>query len=385
MTPGDYLSSPVPLLAERHLQHKSITLAPRLQLVDVERAIAASGFGLEHMIGERAVAFGDALGEEDLKVFFLLTDRRLMGRQHIVSFSNTRKGTFHVNLPEIMQVKWISKTLSADLQVFNGANWIDTTLVKFAKPLGMFLDDLVRIPPPQRVPPPEPLLIQSADDPSGVGAAMARINQPQFAELLQIINRNFQANVLTQQAAADLTARVTLLDRTMTFGRGMREGWWLSPLSAADLGYLFFRMLGQPSGYWPQEGLQTFDFDLATSRGAGKAVASSAVGLAALGLFGVGWVSTPGSKPPSHLRVSLRDTPFSSSFTISGTNNGSWMQPLSDLAPKLLQNILSILTENEPQTIFGRCVYGWDEPPEQLAARSIEEINQKLRDLERQT
>jgi hypothetical protein len=45
---------------------------------------------------------------------------------------------------------------------------------------------------------------------------------------------------------------------------------------------------------------------------------------------------------------------------------------------------LGILSKNESQTIFGRCVYGWDEPPEQLAGRSIEEINQKLRDLEQQ-
>jgi len=173
---------------------------------------------------------------------------------------------------------------------------------------------------------------------------------------------------------------VVLLDRTMLLGRGMREGWWLSPLSSADLSHTFLRMLGAPAAYWPQGTLRTFDFDLGNNRGVGKAVASTAVGLAALGLFGVGWVSKPGSRPVTHLRVSLRDTPSSSSFTVSGTNNGSWMQPLSYLAPNLLQQMLGILGGSEAQLMFGRCVYGWEEPPEQLAARSMDEINQKLRD-----
>lgn len=383
MTQAEHLNSPVAVLAARHLQHKSIALAPRLQLADVARSIAASGVGLDHVMGEHALAFGDALGEEDLKAFFLLTDRRLTGRQHIVSLTNTRNSQFHAELTDITQVRWISKTLRADLQIQIGANWIDATLIKFARPLGMFLDDLVRIPPEHRVPPPQPLLMQSADDPAGLGPAMSRISQTQFAVLLQIIERKLERGLLKQQAAADLTARVVLLDRTV-FGRGMREGWWLSPLSAADLAHTFFRMFGQPSGYWPQEALQTFDFDLATKRGMGKAVASSAVGLAALGLFGVGWVSRPGSKPVTHLRLSIRDTPFSSSFTIWGTNNGSSMQPLSDLGPRLMQKILTILSESEPQSMFGRCVCGWEDPPEQLAARSMEEINQKLRELERQ-
>ena len=131
--------------------------------------------------------------------------------------------------------------------------------------------------------------------------------------------------------------------------------------------------------------MSTFDFDLTADRGVGKAIASTVVGLAALGLFGVGWVSKAGSKPVTHLRVTMSDTPFSSSFSILGTNDGSQMQPLHDLAPNLLQRILTILSENEAYLMFGRCVYGWEEPPEQLAARSIEEIDQKLRDAVQQS
>ena len=60
------------------------------------------------------------------------------------------------------------------------------------------------------------------------------------------------------------------------------------------------------------------------------------------------------------------------------------MQPLSDIAPKLLQKILSLISEGETQLTLGRCVYGWEEPPELLDARSMDEINQELRDLDQQ-
>jgi hypothetical protein len=371
-------NSVVASLAARHLQHNLIALPPNLQLSHVERAIAASGVGLDHTIGERAWAFGDSVGQEDLKAFFLLTDRRLTGRQHIMSVTSTRRSQFHAELTDIVQVKWMSKTLRSDLQIQTRDKWIDATIIKFTPQLGRFLDDLLRVPPEHRVPPPQPLLSQSPDDPAGLASAMGRISHPQRAALLQIINRKVQGG-LAEQQAADLAARVVLLDRALLWGRGMREGWWLSPLCAADLSQSFLRIFGQPSGYWPQGSLSTFDFDLRADRGVGKAVTSTVVGLAALGLFGVGWVSTPGSKPVTHLRITMCDTPYSSSFSILGSNDGSRMQPLPDLAPNLLQRILTILSENEVQLMFGRCVYGWEEPPETLAARSIEEIDQKFR------
>jgi hypothetical protein len=384
MAQSNAFNSPVADLAARHLQHKSIALPPKLQFADVERAIAASGVGLDHTLGERAWAFGDASSEEDLKAFFLLTDRRLAGKQHIASLTAVRKSRFHAGLADITQVKWMSKALRSDLQIQTGDRWIDATIIKFTEHLGRFLDDLLRIPPPYRLPPWQPLLTQSQEDPTGLVSALSRIGHPHCAPLLQIINKKYQRGLLSLQPAADLTARVTLLDRSLLLGRGMREGWWLSPLSAADLSHRLLRMFGQPSASWAQDALRTFDFDLGATRGIGKAVASTAVGLAALGLLGVGWISTPGSRPLTHLRVSLVATPFSSSFTVLGANSEVGMQPLSDIAPKLLQKILSLLGESEAQLMFRRCVYGWEETPEQLDARSMDEINQKLYDLDQQ-
>ena len=383
MLPTEPLNSSVADLATRHLQHKSIALPPNLSLANVERAIAAGGVGLDHTIGERVFAFGDALDQLDLKVFFLLTDRRLAGRQHLVALTSARISRFQAKLSDIQQVKWKSTLMRKDLQIQAGVNWIDATISKFTEHLGKFLDDLVRIPPERREPPRQPLLIQSQGDASGLVSAMNRISDPHCVSLLQIINKKHQRGLFELQTAADMTARVVLLDRTLRSGRGMCEGWWLSPLSTADLVPRFFAMFGQPSAYSPQGALHAFDFDLVTDRGVGKAVASTAVGLAALGLLGVGWVSTPGSRPVTRLRVLMRDTPFSASFTIAGTNNGSLMQPLSDLAPNLLEKVLSILSESEAQLMLGRCVYGWEDPPSQLAARSLDEINQKLCDLDR--
>src|SRR4029078_6654868 len=105
-------------------------------------------------------------------------------------------------------------------------------------------------------------------------SAMSLISRPQSATLLQTISNKLQRGLMAQQAR-DLTARVVLLDRTILWGRGMRDGWWLSPLCAADLSQSFFRLFGQPSGYWQQGLLSTFDFDLTADRGVGKAIAST--------------------------------------------------------------------------------------------------------------
>ena len=374
--------SPIAALASRHLQHKSIALWPRLQSADVERAIAASGAGLDHTIGERPLAFGNSLDKGSLEAFFLLTDRRLAGRQHIAAVSGVRKSRFDARLTDVAQVKWTSSFWRSELNLQVADKWIDATIIKFTPQLGKLFDDLVRIPPEHRAPAPQPLLMQSAEDSTGVNSAMGRVSHPQCSSLLNIIKAQHQRGFFAQQPAADLTARVVLLDRSLTLGRGMSQGWWLSPLAVTDLSQAFFSMLGEPSASWPQGSLLTYDFDLKANRGVGKAIASSAVGLAALGLLGVGWITTPGSRPLSHLRVPLCSTPFSSGFTVLGVTGGSAMQPLSDDAPKLLEKFFSLLSLTESQLLLGRCLYGWDEPVEQLAARSSVEINQKLRDLE---
>jgi hypothetical protein len=376
------LDSPIATLASRHLQHKSIALWPRLHVAEVERTSAASGAGLDHTIGEHALAFGNASDKERLEAFFLLTNRRLAGRQHIAAVSGVRKSRFDARLTDVAQVKWTSSFWRSELNLQVADKWIDATIVKFTPQLGKFFDDLVRIPPEYRAPAPQPLLMQSADDATGVNAAMSRVSHPRCSSLLNIIRAQHQRGFFAQQPAADLTARVVLLDRTSTLGRGMSEGWWLSPLAVTDLTQAFFRVLGEPSASWPQSSLLTFDFDLKANRGVGKAVASSAIGLAALGLLGVGWISTPGGPPLTHLRVSLCSTPFSSGFTILGVTSQSGMQPLSDNAPKVLEKIFNLLSQIESEFLLGRCLYGWDEPMDQLAARSEDEINQKLRDFE---
>src|SRR5262245_52233249 len=66
-------------LAIERLQHPQIQLAPYLSLERVERARAASGAGLDHIAGEQAIALGED-SDGQFTNFFLLTDRRLAGR-----------------------------------------------------------------------------------------------------------------------------------------------------------------------------------------------------------------------------------------------------------------------------------------------------------------
>src|SRR5215475_13913043 len=130
------LNPTVAALATRHLQHKSIAFWPRLQLADVERAIAASGVGLDHTVGERPLAFGDPFGKESLEAFFLLSDRHLAGRQHITSVSGVRKSRFEAKLTDIAQVRWMSSFWRSELNLRVADKWVDATIIKYTPHLG---------------------------------------------------------------------------------------------------------------------------------------------------------------------------------------------------------------------------------------------------------
>jgi hypothetical protein len=96
----------------------------------------------------------------------------------------------------------------------------------------------------------------------------------------------------------------------------MHYGQWLSLLPRAVMREVLTELLGAPSWGSSDERGDVIDFPLGGSRGTGRAVASTALGLASLAVFGVGWVSRPGQAPPAFLRFTLVDAPCGSMFQI---------------------------------------------------------------------
>src|SRR5262249_35138752 len=158
--------------------------------------------------------------------------------------------------------------------------------------IASFLQALARVHPGYRVPPSRPLATPTPDDPTGGIAAQADLwsRDVRVLPLLGMAIEGHKKGWMPAELGADLVRRAMPFDRTLAYGGGSHEGWWTSPLGAPDLGYAFSRMLGEPYNVTQEGNARVLDFRMESRSGAGAA-ASTAIGLASLAVFGVGWVS----------------------------------------------------------------------------------------------
>lgn len=345
-------------------------MLPQLRLDVVEKAIAASGVGLDHTIREAVIAIGDYSMNKDLTIFFMLTDRRVAGRRGSIFF--------HAPIAEITQVVDRTNFVTANLKIHTTRAIADATVGNLTKPLGNYLTALCQLPPSLRTPPPSPLPEPTAEElVSGewVTAQHAQLStacQP----MLKIVTRKFRDGEITIESAKNLLARVFLQSRNELFGRGMWEGRWLSALPIGDLLMVCGWLLGQPVASYPQENLVTSDYSIGGGSNVGKAVASSAVGFAAAGLLGVGWVSLPG-KSVRAIRILLSGAPGMTYVGIEGMSTSNF-EPLSAVQPMLLGKFFQALAKYEHLVLSRRALFGWAEDAEQLMNKTDAELEARL-------
>ena len=330
-----------------HLQHRKIKLHGQLTLELVEKGIAASGIGLDHGVGERVLAIGDDSIRDELDRFFMLTDQRLAGRRG--------SHFFHVPLTEIKQVQMSRGLVSAELKIHANSTTIDASLAPFIKPLGAYIAALCQVHPLQRTPPglllPEPNAQELASN-EWLNTNASHLH-PDCTPMLAGISRSYTTGELNHGSAVDLIQRIFLLSRTLQFGRGMQNLWWLSPISTEEIIEVFVALFDQPVASYQQAQLRIFDFQLGSSggaTGAAKAAASTAVGLASLGLLGIGWVSMPRRSVKS-LRLTVLNSSGPAHFTLQGFD-GSTFQLLSVLTPSTLRTLFQILARCEKQVLM---------------------------------
>ncbi len=391
-------------LAQQYLQHRKIKLAHILTLEKVNQAIAASGAGLDHTLGEQVIAIGDDSYRDEFDMFFMLTTRRLAGR---VLHENRRK-FFNIEFSDLMRLPFDFLNLTASIQRMLDPSWIGmqaTTLSKSPKEIAELLTDIInvtnlpdavikepmkkslinflaalkQVPAEQLLPAVQPLVSPNPDDPTGAEQLLQMIQQPQSVTALRIVSAAYKKGLLPAELGADFAARVALVNRTTLFGRGQKHGWWLSPLSQLDLGFTFYRLFGNPAYYHQQAEVQVYDFDIKNS-GGGKALASSAVGIASAALLGVGWVSMPG-KSITNLRVKLLDTPPTSGFAVYGLYQNNYV-PLYAVRYDLFQQIAQTLVEQESNLTLLRCAFGWQTPAHELSQVPPTAVAARLEELE---
>jgi hypothetical protein len=159
--------------------------------------------------------------------------------------------------------------------------------------------------------------------------------------------------------AQDFVHRVVLNARTIQLGRGMTNGQWLSPISRDDLSTCAVFTFGQPVGM--EEGAtRILRFRLEGGLDLAGAAVSTAAGVAALAIFGVGWVSTPG-KRVTDFCMSAAESPCSSGFTLSLGDGRS-------VPPELLGHADTKLLGLEEALVARRILYGWQADVESIMA-----------------
>jgi hypothetical protein len=375
-------------LAIEFLRRPQIQLAPYLTLERVERALASSGAGLDHLAGERPLALGED-SDGQFTNFFLLTDRRLAGRndahfrqahafqiEHAAitgvayepGFRKLDQQSDHVTLPS--------------LRIFAGDTIVDATIPAFIEPLGQYVAAISQIVAEDRSPSIRPPTEPTDDDPTGAEVASRTLQawSPRCSRMLQLISNGVRRRLLPLETGRDLAARVVLLYRTMVFGRGMTNGWWSSPLSAGDLRYAILMVMGRPVQEFQRDEIYCAYFEVSGGSGASKAAASSAAGLAALALFGAGWVSIP-RRTKQTIRVAITGAPSHSTFNLSLVA-GPRLFSLSSVNPEMLRSVWSALVQHEDQLMFMRCAFGWGSPADQLVNLPESVVAARLRQFE---
>ncbi|MFT3766462.1 MAG: hypothetical protein QM820_13255 [Minicystis sp.] len=365
-----YASAPSPAypIAAQLLAVPRITLAPRIPIDRHLLAVAAIGTGLDHLAGEIPLALSDEHTDADrFTDGVLFTDRRLLAR--------TGDSSVEMPYPALQDVRLRSGVIIDDLDLTAWNRVYTLEGLPAVQATAAFLRALLQMPPGYRVPPPRALATPSVDDPTGGLAARHDIwsRDVRVLPLLGMAIEGHRQGWLAPAMGFDLVTRAMLFDRTLAYGRGAHEGWWTSPIGGPDLAYAFTRMLGEPTRVWQDGHARVFDFRLNSGSNAGAAAASTAVGLLALGVFGVGWVSTPG-RSLSSVRLKVAPGNASCGFALYDENGAKLSQSWSPLVKTLFE----ILPRIEGRMLIQRAAFGWDVPPEQLDDMPVEALFRKV-------
>lgn len=364
------VQGPVGELALQHLQHRDVHLAPDLPRKKLRNAAASFSDWLDHANGELPLAFLDESTFSSGKEGLLLTDRRLLAHT----------GAKQVMIPygAITDVSSAKALVGKKLRIEAAPHSAEIQLIvcgDAVESLVLFLRGLLRLPPNQRW---APTVAQAtAQDPSGAFGLLQTLAAPdaRIPIMLRYVGEMTRQGAMPPAIGADLVTRVHLLHRTLAYGRGMAQGWRISPLQGADFHFMLSTVFGDPISVSPSQqppdpyrgtpGAIHHTLDFALGRRPNVAgVATAVVGLALLAVVGVGWLSSPKSAL-QRVQVVTTDLPASTGFAPLGVQGGR-IAPLAELAPEVLDQILDALDNVEALITFYRIVFGWGLWPQQL-------------------
>ncbi len=210
-------------VARDALRQPNTTFGPGISGATATRAIATIGVGPDHIEGERLVAC--VVESEDPRPPFygyLVTSKRILAPG--------------VSVPLAYLTGAQTQGSSAAEVWAGGSNSvIDTASAQW---LVFFVQSVLRIPAASRPESGRAISRQALDH----GPAALRVDGYTPSPIAEVAEAVLPR--LAHEAAYDLVSRHLLHQRTVHRGRGMVDGWWLSPLPAADFEALAQRVFG---------------------------------------------------------------------------------------------------------------------------------------------
>ncbi len=322
--------------------------------IDVGEAIARCALAPEHLVGERTIALFTM--EQDypdcFQGFLLFTDRRVVGRYPRI---NGTHADVHLRYGWIGAAQLTKGMLSQKLTVQHGDQAVELAFGAYDEQLKAFFDALAQIPPAQREPAPRPLCAPSEADPTGARGAAAQLIEPddqRNAFLLEYIARAHAAGEIPVEIGADLVSRVVLQSRNETFGRGVCDGSWMSPLGRDDLSNVLVALYKNPVRH-VEEPDRALTFDVRNK--VDKVLDAIDRVDAVLSLDVMGAIGPTGDV--NLFTCLMRDTGSFCSFRLLDGN-----LPLRQRAPDLTEELHAQLDRLEAVMVLRRCAFGWNAP-----------------------
>ncbi len=299
--------------------------------------------GLDHLAGERLLALADAnLVDSGGETGMVLTDRRVLANL----------GGARVDIPysAISAVDVTSGMLSSELVLGAWDRRISLDLgglVESARGLHGFFLGLLGLVPHARFQEPSATNVEPR---STVQARNALLGATRKGRI-------------TEEAAADVRIRLDLVEQTLRFGRGAKDGWYESPLGHGDLRHALGVLFGTARPTAWDGRIETLDYPF---RGRNQAHLPG---------VGVAWMIMPMSAPYPYLRTQLAALGGGTGFTLNGLRENAAI-PLGSTMMQLNYR----LAEIEQDILFRRILFGLEMdvrdltvlPPHVVVARAAE-------------
>jgi hypothetical protein len=331
------------LVVNHLLPYRQVRGAYRLSEIKLAAARRTYLMGLDHLGGERVLALVDGtLADTGGETGMIFTDRRLLVNSGV-----------RADLPyaAISHATHASGVLTNELVVTAWDRPYAITLgpmIESLQGLLGFFHGLSSVLPHSRYQEPVASNVEPRTTVTARNALLAASRK----------------RLVSDDTAADLRIRLDLVEQTLRFGRGAREGWYESPLGKADLRYALGVLFGAPQNGGSDGRMETFDY---VFRGRAQAHLPG---------VGVAWMLMPMSAPFQVLRAHVVDFPGGTGFALNGMR-GQVSTPIA--ATVMLLNYR--LAEIERDLLYRRILFGPEVEATQLAAIPAHAVGQRAAEL----